>query len=191
MKKIIIALAVIFAAATSVSAQERAAGIRVGGNGFDLVYQHSLSKNTFIEGNMGFDFGVKMYSGIKFTGLYNMILARPAWTQTGSWAIYAGAGLSLGNVYDMVRYDIAGTKVSYPDNGFMLAAAFQAGLEYNFDDIPLQLAIDLRPMLGLHVNDGTIRIPGTSESVEFESKTGFYAHGLAGFIPSLSVRYRF
>lgn len=190
MKRIIIALAIVIASSISSYAQERAAGIRVGASGFDMVYQHSLSKNTFIEGNMGFDFGARSNTGLKFTGTYNMILARPAWTDMGSWALYAGAGVSIGDVYDLVKYDFSGFNRHYADDGFLMALAFQAGVEFNFD-FPLQLAIDMRPMVGLHINDGQFRVPKTNETIKLEKKVTGYNHGILGLIPSLSVRYRF
>ena len=190
MKRIIIALAIVFASTFSSYAQERAGGVRIGATGFDLVYQHNITKNTFIEANMGFDFGARNNSGLKFTGIYNMILARPAWTEMGSWALYAGAGASLGDVYDLVKYDFTGNNRNYADNGFMLALAFQAGVEFNFD-FPLQLAIDIRPMLGLHINDGQFRIPRTNETIKLERKATIYNHGFLGLIPSISARYRF
>lgn len=191
MKRFLIAFAVLVGTAVAVSAQPRSAGLRIGAAGLDAVYQHSLSKNTFIEGNFGLDFGVKKNAGFKLTGIYNMVLARPAWTDKGSWAIYAGPGVSLGNVYDMVKYDIMNKKMPFPDNGFMLALTGQVGLEYNFE-FPLQIAVDLRPMIGLHVNDGKFRDPATNVLIEgYESKVGFYGNGLIGFIPNISVRYRF
>lgn len=191
MKRFLIAFAVLVGTAVALSAQPRSAGFRIGAAGLDAVYQHSLSKNTFIEANFGLDFGVNNNAGFKLTGIYNMVLARPAWTNKGSWAIYAGTGVSLGNVHDMVTYEVINDKMSYSDNGFMLALTGQVGLEYNFKS-PIQIAVDLRPMIGLHVNDGKFRDPVTNVVVEgYESKVGFYGNGLIGFIPNISVRYRF
>lgn len=191
MKRFIITTAILLTAAIAAFAQPRSAGLRLGGTGLDVSYQHHMGKDRFVEGNFGLDFGVKNSAGVKVTGIYNMILARPAWTDTGSWAIYAGPGVSLGYVYDMVRYDVMDSKIDYPDNGFMLSLAAQVGIEYNFD-FPLQLSIDLRPMIGMHINDGKFRDPATNIVVEgFESKIGFYNNGLLGFAPTISVRYRF
>lgn len=190
MKRTIIFLAVMLGLAAAAAAQPKAAGVRIGTTGLEAVYLHNLSKDAFIEGNIGFDFGVDSGAGFKITGLYNVVCARPAWTNSGSWAIYAGAGVSLGNVYDMVSYKVLDEKKSYPDNGFMVALTGQVGLEYNFD-FPLQLAVDMRPYLGMHINDGKFRIPETDMTVDYESKAGFYGNGLLGFIPTLSVRYRF
>ena len=92
----------------------------------------------------------------------------------GTWALYAGPGVSLGYVGDKVTYKNELTKINTRDHGFMFALAAQAGIEYNFD-FPLQLAADIRPYIGLHVGQ----------------KAGFYDRGLLGLIPTLSARYRF
>jgi hypothetical protein len=57
------------------------------------------------------------------------------------------------------------------ESNFMFGFVGQVGLEYNFD-FPLQLSADLRPVLGW--SDGK-----------------FYGDGVLGFVPSISVRYRF
>lgn len=82
-------------------------------------------------------------------------------------------------LYD--RFSEMSVKAHPLDYGFMIALAAQIGLEYNFW-FPLQLSLDIRPYFGLHVNDG-FHI--------YKSKAGFYNYGMMGFIPTLSVRYRF
>lgn len=193
MKRFIATLIIIMGFITIASAQgPRSAGLRIGGTGLDAVYQHSMNENQFIEGNLGMDFGYDASgnAGFKATAIYNFIWARPAWTDKGKWAIYAGPGVSIGMVDDLVPYKILGETQYFNDNGFMLSVTGQVGLEYTFD-FPLQLSIDLRPFIGLHVNDGKFRIPATNENVNFESKINFYGNGPLTFIPSLSVRYRF
>ena len=193
MKRFLITIAIILGGTTAAFAQPRSAGLRIGATGLDAVYQHTtLNKDEFIEGTIGLDFGVKGNAGFKIGGAYNMVLARPALTNKGSWAIYAGPAAAFGNVYDMVTYEVFDEKVKYPDNGFMFAVGGQAGIEYNFEGFPIQASIDLRPMVGIHVNDGKFRDPATNTIIEgFESKSGFYGNGFIGFIPHLSVRYRF
>lgn len=183
-------MAAAFVAAAS--AQPRAAGIRIGASGFDASYQHTLGTDRFVGADLGVDFGYNAngYSGVKATGIYNFIWARPAWTEKGSWAIYAGPGVSLGFVNDIVPYKIGKDMTGFPDGGFMFAFAAQVGMEYTFW-FPLQLGVEIRPMFGLHANDGKMRVPGTSSYIKYESKVGFYDNGLLGFAPTLTVRYRF
>lgn len=192
MKRFIIAIAILTLAAMTASAQPKSAGLRLGGTGLDATYQHYMGKDRFAEANLGLDFGYNANGnvGVKATAIYNFVWARPAWTDQGSWVLYAGPGISLGFVDDQVPYEIAGAINGYYDNGFMLALTGQVGLEYNFE-IPLCLSIDIRPYFGMHINDGRFRVPNTDTVVRYESKIGFYDNGLLGFTPTISVRYRF
>lgn len=192
MKRIILTISIILSVAAVASAQPRSAGIRLGGTGIDATYQHSMNQNQFIEGNLGLDFGYNANgkAGFKATAIYNFIWARPAWTEQGSWALYAGPGVSLGGVNDMAVYKFGKERLGYLDGGFMIALAAQVGLEYNFD-FPLQLSLDIRPCFGLHVNDGRYYSVIDQENKSYGSTVGFYDNGLLGFAPTLSVRYRF
>ncbi len=99
--------------------------------------------------------------GFKLTGTYNFVFAQPDWTPRGTWGCYAGPGLTFGTTY----YNGQSGK------GF-LGVLGQVGLEYEFW-FPLQLSADLRPSFGFCDNE-------------------FYGKGLLyGFIPTVSVRYRF
>lgn len=187
MKKISAILALIAVTAITAAAQPKSAGFRIGSTGSEAAYQHYISKSQFVEGDFGLDFGVTAgnRTGAKFTATYNIIWARPAWTDEGSWAIYAGPGLSLGYVSDRVSYDIENFWIHTSDYGVMFAVAAQAGLEYTFD-FPLQLSVDIRPYFGMHINNGV-----TIDNKIYGSKSGFYNNGMIGFIPSISARYRF
>ena len=191
MKKIILiaALSVITFIA---SAQPRAMGIRIGATGLEASYEHSMNPVQFIQGDLGMDFGYNVNGrpGVKATAIYNFIWARPNWTTQGSWAIYAGPGLSLGFVDDQVPYVIGDVILGHYDNGFMIGVVGQVGVEYTFR-FPLQLALEVRPCFGLHVNDGKFRDRDSGLTVNYGGKTGFYDNGLLGFVPSLSIRYCF
>ena len=123
---------------------------------------------------MDFGSSVDAGCGVKATGTYNIIWARPAWTDKGTWAIYAGPGATLGYTGDSIIYRDELATYKTRDHGFMFAVGAQAGLEYNFE-FPLQLAVDLRPFFGVHVSQ----------------QTGFYNRGMLGFVPTISARYRF
>ncbi|MDD7154545.1 MAG: hypothetical protein SPF80_07330, partial [Candidatus Cryptobacteroides sp.] len=130
MKKTIIIIAVMLGFAFAASAQPKAIGGRLG-YGIEASYQHTLGAPHFLELNAGI-FGLN-HVGFRFTGLYNFVFAQPKWSPRGSWAWYAGPGVSLGTAY-------------YNDkNGrFFAGIAGQVGLEYEFW-FPLQLSVDLRP----------------------------------------------
>ena len=169
----------------------RSMGFRVGATGFDATYQHIFKKNQFLQGDLGVDWGYNANGrpGVRATAVYNFIWARPAWTHKGYWAIYSGPGLTLGYVNDMVSYrvgnEVKHTLKTQGDAGFMAALAVQVGLEYTFE-FPLSLALEVRPVFGLHINDG-VEIAGQ----QYASKVGFYDNGLLGFVPTLGVRYKF
>ena len=189
MKKIL--LTIIFAAAAICSyAQPKSAGIRIGMSGLEADYQHNFFKNQFLEGNLGLDFGYNANGvpGIKATAVYNFVWARPAWTNKGSWALYAGPGATIGYVNDQVHYLAKDgvNIVNFLDNGFMLGICGQVGVEYTFW-FPLQISADLRPTIGLHVNDGFRDIEGQN----YGTRAGFYDNGVLGLVPTISVRYCF
>lgn len=196
MRRFILSIAVIAGMGAIAAAQPRQAGVRVGATGIDATYQHNTTKNQFIEGNAGIDFGYNANSkaGFKATAIYNFIWARPAWTEEGTWALYAGPGLSLGAVDDMAVINGAdGLAVGgYIDSGFMVSLVAQVGLEYNFE-FPLSVSVDIRPYFGMHINDGKAPA-GTvidKSSGNYSNTAGFYDSGLLGFSPSISLRYRF
>ena len=194
MRKSILTL-IIVTAAMSAYAQPKAMGIRLGATGFEADYQHNMNRNQFIEGNLGLDFGYNASGtpGIKATALYNFIWARPAWTDKGSWALYAGPGATIGYVNDNVHYLAADGKniVSYNDNGLVLGICGQVGLEYTFW-FPLQLSVDLRPTVGMHVTGGyRATEPVTGITVSYDPKVGVYDNGFLGFAPTISARYVF
>ena len=167
-------------------------GLRAGATGLEASYEHAMSPVQFIQGDLGMDFGYNVNGrpGVRATAVYNFIWARPNWTTQGSWAIYAGPGLSLGFVDDQVPYEIGDAIIGHYDNGFMIGVVGQVGIEYAFR-FPLQLALEVRPCFGLHVNDGKFRDRETGLTVNYGGKTGFYDNGLLGFVPSLSIRYCF
>lgn len=176
MKRLTIILSFLIGLSVVAQAQPRAVGLRIGATGLDASYQYEMNRNTFFQGDLGMDFGssADAGAGFKAVGTYNIVWARPAWTDLGTWAIYAGPGVALGYVGDRVTYRNELAKVKTRDHGFMFAIAAQAGIEYNFE-FPLQLSADIRPYFGIHAGN----------------KTGFYNRGLYGFIPTLSARYRF
>lgn len=163
MKKIIIATALLMGLAFAASAQPRSIGARFG-YCTEASYQHTVGGSNFIEANLG-TFG---YAGLQASASYNFMIAQPAWTSRGEWGIYAGPGLSFGTGFS--RW--------YMTNVDVMA---QVGLEYTFW-FPLQLSVDLRPQIGFIVSDNYY----TDKPTVYYNLSGLY-----GFIPSISVRYRF
>ena len=130
MRRITLCLLAVLSLNLAANAQPRALGMRIGAEGAEISYQHNIQKRSFIEAELGSEFG--SVEGLKATGTYNFIFARPAWTNRGYWGIYTGPGISVGSL----------------DNKFLLAFSAQAGIEYTFW-FPLQLSVDLRPSYGV------------------------------------------
>lgn len=156
MKKIILVIVTTFAMSISANAQIENLGVRLFGldnAGAELSAQWGMGSNR-LETDLGWTFGDN-FGAIGFTGIWQ-------WKgEIGSgFGWFAGPGVSAGLwFYDGDADD---------DGGLNVAIAGQVGLEYNFDAIPLQLSVDVRPSFSL--------IPGTD----------FHFGGVA-----LGVRYRF
>ncbi len=108
-----------------------ALGLRFGGGvgyGTEISFQTPFNNNRG-EFDLGFgDRGDFTYWNL--TGLYQWVMP----IESGFYW-YLGLGPSLGNW-------------AYNDNndtGIYLAAALNAGIEYNFSEIPLQISLDTRP----------------------------------------------
>ena len=132
MKKVIITIVAIVAFATAASAQN-SLGARLNidgayGYGAELSYQHGFSDNNRLELDFGW-FGYKHNTQLSATGIYK-------WTFNivGNLGWYVGVGGNIG----------IWTSSQYTD--FTLSVVGQAGIEYKFDAVPLQLSFDYRPM---------------------------------------------
>lgn len=146
MKKIIAIIAAALCFATVASAQPKAVGIR-GLLGVEISYQHDLSSTNFVEADLGL-WGHSML----VTGIYDFKIA----TFGPGINFYAGPGAALGFY-------------SYEDvTGAVLGIRAQAGLEYQFDSVPIQVSLDWRP------------------GYNFVNASGFDFNGIA-----LGVRYAF
>ncbi len=158
MKKLLVLIAFL-GLTLSMSAKPKAVGLRLGYLGGDVSYQHSLNEKSFLEGTVGFNpwYGF----GVRSSVTYNYVLLQPKWTEKGDWALYVGAGIGGGFGFRTKSYHVA--------------VVPQLGLEYKFDNLPLQLSADIRPSIGMS---------GSGKNI------GFYMNYFA-FIPTLSVRYAF
>lgn len=163
MKRVII-ISVLALAATVTYAQPRAIGGRLG-SGLEVSYEHNVGgSENFHEANLGLAF---IGLGVDAAYSYNFMIAQPEWSSKGQWGFYAGPAANVGYSAWGALYSALGTA--------HIGVGGQIGLEYTFD-FPLQLSLDLRPTLGVRFGGGHV---------------GFYGGGLWGFVPSLSVRYRF
>ena len=176
MKKLLIAVVILFCGMATLSAQPRSVGVSFGA-AETVTYQHSLQNGNFMEMNFGYHLGTYpvhsynpqsgyIYRGIpgtlRLTATYNMVLFSPNWTSKGDWNFYAGPGVSMGSGFNKFK-------------AFTLGVAAQAGLEYNFW-FPLTLSADLRPTFGILVSENRVK---------------YDTDGLFGFCPTISAKFRF
>ena len=185
MKKLFAALALVLLAAGVASAQPRAIGFRFGWGG-ELSFQYATTDYQFIQADLGALSWSPWRNGFSFTATYNFIFSKPEWTPRGEWAWYAGFGAMTGVLHQeganklVVVDEATGEKDWVKDpsyNYFILSGAAMFGLEYTFW-FPLQVSVDIRPTPGFAFGKGP--------------ECGFYWDGIKfGFIPTLSVRYKF
>lgn len=136
MKKIALAIVALFAMGTMATAQIQDLGVRIGGGqgfGAELSTMWGLGGNR-LEADLGWA-SYDDYTHINLAGIYQ-------WTgDLGSnFGWFAGVGARLGMWFGDDNSD------------FALGLAGQAGLEYNFDAVPIQLSLDIRPTFWLLPN---------------------------------------
>ena len=127
MKKIIAIAVSLLAVAFVANAQSRSLGVRLGYGG-EVSYQHTLSADNFLEVDAGWG-----YKSVSIGAAYDFQIA-----PVGPFGFYAGPSAQIW----------AGG-----DDDFVLGVGGQLGLEYLFDEIPLQISLDRRPVFTL--------VPGT------------------------------
>lgn len=151
MKKIILSAIMLIGLAFTAQAQDiskNALGLRLGNNngfGGEISYQRGLSKNNRLEFDLGWRNSDNV-DAIKATGLYQWV-----WNIEGGFNWYAGVGGGL-SIWDNNNY-YNGNNNYYDEDGVFVFAAGDIGIEYNFDEVPIQLSLDLRPELGFNNYD--------------------------------------
>ena len=116
-------------------------GLRFGGGdgfGTEVSYQRGLGNNNRLEIDLGWKSNSD-FDGFKLVGVYQWV-----WNLEGNFNWYAGVGGGVGN-YD---YDYREGDDRFRDSETFLLVAGQVGIEYNFDEVPIQLSLDTRPELG-------------------------------------------
>jgi len=136
MKKLVLSIVFALGLIGAVNAQvdSKAIGLRFGGWGTEISYQHPLSSSNRVEANLGFLYG----DGFTLNGIYQWVWDLSVLAPGVNW--YAGAGASIGSVYSNVNLALAG----------------QVGIEYNFKEIPIQISLDYRPSFFLMKSAGFI-----------------------------------
>lgn len=120
-----------------------AIGLRGGngnfGTGGEVSYQHGLGNSNRLELDLGWrgnNNNGNNYHHAALTGIYHWV-----WNLSDGLNWYAGPGAQLGSYKN---------KWNTNENGLTLALGGQLGIEYDFNtnDFPLLLSLDIRPMFG-------------------------------------------
>lgn len=149
MKKVILSAMMLIGLAFTAQAQDiskNALGLRLGDNdgfGGEISYQRGLSKNNRLELDLGFR-NSNNVDAFKLTGIYQWV-----WNIDGGFNWYAGAGGGLGSW----SYDYSANGNKFKDNGTFVFVAGDLGIEYNFNEVPIQLSLDIRPELYFNSDD--------------------------------------
>lgn len=157
MKKVAlltIALFMLFSVASF--GQGKALGLRFGGGnlvGAEISYQTPFAGER-LELDLGWG-GNSNWNYWNIAGIYQWVMP----IESGFYW-YLGLGPSLGS------WNYVGNHPNDHDGGLSLALALNAGIEYNFSEIPLQLSLDTRPELGL-INHGDDRWFGLALGIRY------------------------
>ena len=149
MKKVLLSALMLFGIAISAQAQDiskNALGLRLGDNdgfGGEISYQRGLSSNNRLELDLGWR-NSNDVDAFKLTGLYQWV-----WNIEGGFNWYAGVGGGIGSW----SYDKKIGNDRYEDSGTFLFAAGDIGIEYNFEEAPIQLSLDFRPEIYFNSDD--------------------------------------
>lgn len=139
MKKLILSAFMLLGLAFSAQAQDiskNALGLRLGDNdgfGGEISYQRGMGSNNRLEFDLGWR-NSKHVDAFKLTGLYQWV-----WNIEGGFNWYAGVGAGIGSWSIDEKYG--------DDSGSFVFAAGDIGIEYNFQEAPIQLSLDFRPEL--------------------------------------------
>lgn len=140
MKKIVLSLLMITGLSFTINAQDisdHAVGLRLGSNdgfGAEVSYQKKLSADNRLEFDLGWRNSNKV-NAFKLAGIYQWV-----WNIDGGFNWYAGVGGGLGSY----SFDSTVEK----ENGTFVFVAGNIGIEYNFEEAPIQLSLDFRPEFG-------------------------------------------
>lgn len=137
MKKSIIIILFVILTSQFLSAQDykTSLGLRIG-YPYGLTVKHFLDKKNALEGILGSNYG-----GFVITGLYE----NEHWTgQYPGLNWYWGIGAHVG------FWDPNANKYVDPNyNGSVLGIDGVVGLEYTFDEVPINLSLDILPTVNL------------------------------------------
>lgn len=140
----------LFLISTSLSAQEisnHTFGLRLGdsdGFGAEFSYQKSLGRYTRVEIDFGYR-DSREYDAFKAVAIFQWVRE-----VSGGLNWYYGFGGGAGTAkFEALPDPNNGNIIVQPDGGLFVLAAGDVGIEYNFDNLPLLISLDIRPEIGV------------------------------------------
>lgn len=205
MKRLFLILSICTAITTVAVAQPRAIGLRLGGNQ-ELSFQQSIHYGyRFIQFDVGTYYANK---AIQITWTHNWVSQS---INSSAFSVYGGGGIGIGfsinnkdNDWYPRFWDKNATDYAYRWENrkalrrfFLMGIAAQLGIEYRFENIPLSLSIDYRPLFGfefgkLYYPNGNNPQAGKDGETEYISKRmgiQYHTPGLWAF--GLGLKYCF
>ncbi|HHJ11106.1 MAG TPA: hypothetical protein ENK25_09510 [Bacteroidetes bacterium] len=137
MKKILFFVIVLFALTSQLNAQHyvNSIGLR-GGNPYGLTFKHFMTEENALELILS---SYSFVSGLQITGFFEM--HRPT-NEVPNLNYYFGVGAHAG-------YDDYGRFYTSLGVEPVLGVDMIGGMEYTFDDLPLNVSLDLMPGLNI------------------------------------------
>lgn len=162
MKRLIVIL-VMACICIGAKAQVRTVGLTLGSYEAISMQHMVYGTDNIFQLDLGYHTGLPKNGAVKLMASYNIMILKPEWTNEGYWNFYAGPGVYIGGGWA-------------PGKGLTFGVMAIAGLEYQFEYIPLILSADVRPALG---------------TVLTNDKFVYDKDAFLDLIPIVSARYMF
>ncbi len=169
MKKLSVLLFVVLASATVASARDWGVGGRLG-SGLEAVGQRYLWNGNYIEARLGMNWFYAGGLAMNLSAMHVWNVENMDWTWEGNWYFDAGVGAAVGGFRNYTFFGVQG----------------MARLGYEFEDVPLRLAIDWSPAFGPEFVHGVYYMDGQGRA---KTVSDFNVRGLGSF--GVSCVYRF
>ena len=122
-------------------------GLRLGdsdGFGAEISYQKSLGRYTRLELDLGYR------DSREYDGLKGVLLFQNVFNIGSGLNWYYGFGGGAGTAkFEAIPDPNNPNNIVQPDGGLFVLAAGDLGVEFNFDNLPLLVSLDIRPEIGL------------------------------------------
>lgn len=180
MKKLFLMLFLGTVLSSVAVAQPRSIGLRLGGNQELTIQQYLNGQSQVLQIDAGMYYGTK---GLQATVTYNWFSQS---VNSPAFSLYGGFGVALGyswadNEWYPRFWDTKAADYQTKYNNrianrryFFTGVVGQFGIEYKFEDLPISISLDYRPLIGLEI--GKAFYPnGTNPDKDKTGETPYYS----------------